>query len=384
MAQGGRGKGRATIRQRIGIVLWDTGAGGGTERIARRLGQALARAGREPVRLIANGRGVDEWQAEAAGAAVPVLSSGLPIGRKHPRYFGRWIGKVVLAERLDALIIPGNSHLPLMPSLARALTNWIALSNAVRIPLRDTRVAVMATLSNPLVRRRTPLTQWLFERLTAHRLSAAQIVTAPSPGLLRQAARVVPADRLHLVPIPSLDDAPPLPPPAPEAPPVVLGARRLVVQKNFALLLDALALCPPPVRLILAGDGRERVTLEAHVRRLGVAERVRFIGHVPDIAAPLAEARLLATSSDCESGPAVLMEALAAGRPVVATRCAPSMDHLPASHVDLVPVGDAAALAAAIVHRLARPPEPVPDAILAPHRIDAVAVTVTALLDAVA
>ena len=383
MAQGGRGKGRATIRQRIGIVLWDTGGGGGTERIARRLGQALARAGRDPVLLMGDGRGVDDWQDEAAGALVPVLSSPVSISRDHPRYFGRWIGQVARAERFDALIVPGNAHLPLMPSLAPSLTNLVVFSLGVDIPLRDTRVTIMATLSNPLVRRRSAPAQWLFERLTAHRLSAAHVVTAPSPGLLRQAARVVPVDRLHLLPIPSLDDAPALPPPGPAAPPVVLAAGRLVAQKNFALLLDALALCPPPVRLILAGDGPERGALEARAGRLGVAERVRFIGHVPDIAQPLAEARLLAISSDYESGPAVLTEALAAGRPVVATRCAPSMEALPASHVDLVPVGDAAALAAAILARLARPPEPVSDAILAPHRIGAVAATVTALLDAV-
>ena len=370
MAQGGRGKGRATIRQRIGIVLWDTGGGGGTERIGRRLGQALARAGREPVLLMGDGRDADDWQAEAAGAPVPVLSSPVPIGRAHPQRFGRWVGQVARSERLDALIVPGNAHLPLMPSLGQALGR--------------ADVAVMATLSNPLVRRRTAPAQWLFERLTAHRLSAAHVVTAPSRGLLRQAARVVPVDRLHLLPIPSLDDAPALPPPGPAAPPVVLAAGRLVAQKNFALLLDALALCPPPVRLILAGDGPERVTLEARARRLGVAERVRFLGHLPDIAAPLAEARLLAISSEYESGPAVLTEALAAGRPVVATRCAPSMDRLPASQVDLVPVGDAAALAAAILARLARSPEPVPDAILAPHRIGTVAATVMALLDGVA
>lgn len=343
--------------------------GGGTERIARRLGQAWRAEGRCVTLLIGDPDGVVEWLGDDP---PPVRVPESPIRRRlgSRRALGRWAGQVALAGGMDALYIPGNAHLPIVPALAGTIGK--------------ADVAVVAALSNPIRRadRSTPR-QWLFERVLSRRLASLSAVTAPSIGIAREAERLVPAERLHVVAIPSLDnDVRPAPPPHPEAPPVIVAVGRLVAQKNWPLLLDALARTPPEVRLILVGQGPDEAALKARADGLGLADRVRFTGHLPDIAGPLREARLLVISSDYESGPAVLVEALAAGRPVVSTQCAPGMkESLPASHVDLVPTRDAGALAAAIVRRLALPPTPVPEAALAPYRIGPVARRYLELMD---
>lgn len=350
-------------------MLQDTGAGGGTERIARRLGQAWRALGRDVTLLIGDPTGIVEWLKDDP---TPVRVPDPPIarGRGSRRALGRWAGRVARADGMDALYIPGNAHLPIVPALVRAVGG--------------ADVAVMAALSNPIRRadRSTPR-QWLFERMLSQLLAPLAAVTAPSIAIARDAERLVPAGRLHVVAIPSLDDdVRPAPPPPRDAPPVIVGVGRLVAQKNWPLLLEALALTPHEIRLILVGQGPDRAAIEARAERLGVAERVGFTGQLPDIAEPLAAARLLVISSDYESGPAVLAEALAAGRPVVSTLCAPDMaDTVPTSHVDLVPTGDARALAEAIVRRLAMTPTPVPCQALASYRIGPVARRTLELMD---
>ncbi len=69
----------------------------------------------------------------------------------------------------------------------------------------------------------------------------------------------------------------------------------------------------------IVGDGPMRESLEQQVQRLGVADYVEFFGQSDDVPALLAGATLLAHTSDSEGCPNVVMEAMACGRPVVAT-----------------------------------------------------------------
>jgi glycosyltransferase involved in cell wall biosynthesis len=131
-----------------------------------------------------------------------------------------------------------------------------------------------------------------------------------------------------------------------------LGIGRLAAQKNFGLLLDAFArMAGPDDRLAIIGEGAGRKALEAQIERLGLAGKVRMPGHVSPLDAELAAADALVMSSDYEGVPAVVAEALAAGLPVVTTRCSVSMeDMLGGGQFGLlVPVGDADALAKAMV-----------------------------------
>lgn len=149
---------------------------------------------------------------------------------------------------------------------------------------------------------------------------------------------------------------------APDRPPVVLGVGRLVKQKDFPTLLKAFAQVrrTREARLVILGEGKQRPTLETLARELGVAPDVALPGFVANPFSYMARASVFVLSSAWEGLPGVLIEAMACGCPVVSTDC-PSG---PAEILDggaygpLVPVGDAGALAHAILSVLERPPDP--------------------------
>jgi glycosyltransferase involved in cell wall biosynthesis len=76
----------------------------------------------------------------------------------------------------------------------------------------------------------------------------------------------------------------------------------------------------PEARATLAGDGVERQRLERLAQELGLQERVIFAGEVPDSRPVVASSHVVALTSDVEGFPNALLEAMAQGRPVVATR----------------------------------------------------------------
>ncbi|MDP6538775.1 MAG: glycosyltransferase family 4 protein [Planctomycetota bacterium] len=92
----------------------------------------------------------------------------------------------------------------------------------------------------------------------------------------------------------------------------------LNVAKGQDLAIDALAGLED-LQLLLVGHGEERAALERRARRRGVADRVCFAGFRPDVEAVLASVDLLLLPSRWEGMPYVVLEAMAAGLPVVAT-----------------------------------------------------------------
>ena len=134
---------------------------------------------------------------------------------------------------------------------------------------------------------------------------------------------------------------------------VVVGLGRLVPVKGFDLLLaalPALAAAVPSARVVFVGEGPERAALEAQAVGLGVRGRVLFTGATPDIAVCLAAADVLAAPSRNEGMGRALVEAMALGVAVVGAE----VGGIPAVVADgetgwLVPPGDTAALAAALV-----------------------------------
>jgi glycosyltransferase involved in cell wall biosynthesis len=139
----------------------------------------------------------------------------------------------------------------------------------------------------------------------------------------------------------------------------LLGVGRLEPQKDFALLLRAFARIrrERAARLLILGEGRERPRLTQLAKALGVADSVDLPGFVPNPYAHMTRANLFVLSSRYEGLGNVVIEALACGCPVVSTDC-PSG---PAEVLDrgrygrLVPVGDPAALAQAILAALEEP-----------------------------
>ena len=101
----------------------------------------------------------------------------------------------------------------------------------------------------------------------------------------------------------------------------LLAVGHLVPVKAQDLIIGALTLLPG-VRLVLAGDGPDRIKLETLARELNVGERVTFLGAVPQaqLRGHYGAADALVLSSSREGWANVLLEAMACGTPVVASR----------------------------------------------------------------
>ena len=138
----------------------------------------------------------------------------------------------------------------------------------------------------------------------------------------------------------------------------VLYVGRLHRQKGVDTLVRAVPLLPPDVPVTLAGDGPERAALEKLAARLGVADRVRVTGFLPHRQVPelLAGAAVAVLPSRYEELGTALVEAMAAGRPVVASAVG-GIPELVRDGVDglLVPPGEPVALATAVRALLADP-----------------------------
>jgi glycosyltransferase involved in cell wall biosynthesis/O-antigen/teichoic acid export membrane protein len=142
--------------------------------------------------------------------------------------------------------------------------------------------------------------------------------------------------------------------------PVALFLGRLEMeQKGLDVLLDAFARMAnqTPARLEIAGDGRDRTALEARCRRLGIADRVDFLGRVdsPAKLALLASAQLVCMPSRRETFGMVAVEALACGTPVLATDIDNLRHLMPPGTGRLVPSEDPVAYAAVLLELLRSP-----------------------------
>jgi glycosyltransferase involved in cell wall biosynthesis len=141
-------------------------------------------------------------------------------------------------------------------------------------------------------------------------------------------------------------------------PPRLLTVGRLQAPKDAITLVRALAAVRgSPFETVLVGDGPDRPSVEAEVRRLGLEQVVDLVGKRDDVAELLASADLFVLSSRSEGLPLSILEAMAAGLPVVASR----VGGIPEVVADgetglLVPPGDPQRLAAAVEHLLADPP----------------------------
>jgi L-malate glycosyltransferase len=111
----------------------------------------------------------------------------------------------------------------------------------------------------------------------------------------------------------------------------------------------------PEVEFVLAGDGPLRAELERDTRSLGLGDRVIFLGDRRDIPAVMASLDVAVLTSDSESLSNVLLEAMAAGLPVVAYGVGGNVELVNESRGKLVSAGDEAGFAAAVERLLGAP-----------------------------
>ena len=141
--------------------------------------------------------------------------------------------------------------------------------------------------------------------------------------------------------------------------PVLAIIGRLVPIKDHPTLFEALRVLGDAgrtVHLLVVGDGQERGRLETLAERLGLASRLHFLGWRTDLEAVLPEVDMVICSSRNEGTPVSLIEAMAAGVPVLSTEVGGVADLVTHGETGwLVPAGDPAAMAKAIALLLADP-----------------------------
>ncbi len=156
--------------------------------------------------------------------------------------------------------------------------------------------------------------------------------------------------------------------------PYLLGMGRLTAQKNFPLLLKAFAKFraeKPGYRLLILGEGPDRPQLEARIAELGLTADVSLPGFTANPFPYVREASTFVMSSDWEGLPTVLIEALALDVPVVSTDCESGPREILNDGWlgELVPVGDAEALAEAMLRSVAKKGNPATPADLDRYKV---------------
>jgi glycosyltransferase involved in cell wall biosynthesis len=312
---------------------------------------------------------------------------GVPIDLILARAEGEYLAQVPPAVRVIDLGVPRMLRAlpPLAAHLARERpetvlsgldhANVVAMA-ASRVTGRRTRTVISVhchiarTLAGAGFRDRA--VPWLLGR--AHRW--ADRIVAVSSGVADDlvATAGIPRERIDVIYNPvithALFDLAAHPPAHPwftgHGGPLVLGIGRLTAQKNFPMLIDAFARLKrthPQARLAILGEGPDRPLLEAQLRRLGLDGSIVLPGFQENPYAWLARATVFALSSDFEGLPTVLIESLALGTAVVSTDCDSGPREILRDGLfgELVPTGDARAMARAMASAIARP-RPLPPA----------------------
>lgn len=226
-------------------------------------------------------------------------------------------------------------------------------------------------LDDPDFSWRRPLRRQVFAWMTRWFYRRADAVVVTSQGVADDLATRygVPRDRMRVLHNPVDLEAiaaaanEPIGEPAAEGP-VVVAAGRLAGVKNYPLLIDALGRLrqgsgAPSLRqgsgapnLWILGDGPERARLEQYAREQGVGDSVRFWGFQPNPWRFIARADVFVLTSAYEGFGNVLIEAMACGTPVVATRSPGTREIVEHETTGLLVEHDAASVAAAVTRLL--------------------------------
>lgn len=311
--------------------------GGGVERALLRMAGGWASAGRRVTLVIGDARGA--------------LAHELPVGVEvrelnESRYvaLARALPRFVRDLRPDILFCPGNHY--------TGVAAWLRLQLGAGAP------PIVGKVSNALVRTDHGALAGIGYRawLRQHpRFIDAMVAMTPAMASEAAAAMGFAPQSVHVIANPPA--RPILGAPPPPMPPgrFILGVGRLVRQKRWDRLIDALRrLQDPGVKLLLLGEGEARADLERQIGRLGLAQRVLMPGHVPDPLPAIARAAVVALTSDYEGVPGVLREAIELGTPAVATDSSVAIGELidsPARGTIVTP-GNATQLADALDHWL--------------------------------
>jgi glycosyltransferase involved in cell wall biosynthesis len=284
--------------QRILICLHDFSRGG-TERIALGLAAGWVQAGRDVTILCGSGEG---GLRHLLDPRVKVERVNPPVRRGFLSRFrlGRAMSRRIAALRPDIIFLPGNFHLLLANTLHEA----------------DPHPAIAAKISNPPLPDGVPFAKTFFRHFTR----SVNGFAAMNSGLARELKSLLPGrevvtlhDPVYIRPQASR--------PRDSSGRNILWIGRLERQKDPQLALKTIQALGGSAHLTMLGDGALRPRVERQVHAMGLQDRVTLVGHAAEIESHLAAADALLITSRYEGGPAVAVEALALGVPVVSTDC---------------------------------------------------------------
>ncbi|MFN8473389.1 MAG: glycosyltransferase family 4 protein [Anaerolineae bacterium] len=332
------------MKQRV-VYFTDSPTFGGSEQAILILLAALDRSRWEPVVVHHPEAGVAPLAAGAASLGVRTWAIPRMLGQDGLRHL------VSFVRDLRALQ-PAVFHAHLVQPLACMYPRLAAILAGVPAVVATEHLFVEVPWQRPL----------RAEQLLARGMDRYIAVSHALARRLREAVDL-PAEKLQVV-----HNGIPLAPYAATTPqthawrpsntrqrPRVLTVARLHPQKGLSYLLRA-ACSVSDATFALAGDGPEREALETEVRERGLADRVVFLGHRTDVPALLAQSDLFVLPSLFEGLPLSVLEAMAAGKPVIATAVGGTGEAVTDGETGLlVPPADSAALASAIQRVLSDP-----------------------------
>src|SRR5215216_3468554 len=325
---------------------------GGMQNHTAELTRALDRHG--VVQTVVTTRPPTAPYFQRLGEHACVIRLGLPIRRFRQLYAPQAaIVAPILAARADVIHVHLGEDLAVLPvGAAAARLHRLPLVLTVHTSLRhtlavsDLRSAVLKAIGGPI------------ERWGEHSAEAVLVITPRLRRLLLSDG--VDENRIHLIPPgvnPSLFEGPFEDPFSGVGKPRVLFVGRLAPQKGVHTLVAAAGLLKDPsAQVLLVGDGPKRKALEREAKRIGVADRLHFVGFFAHdrLPAVLAHADVLVLPSLYEELGTVLLEVMQAALPIVASKTGGIPDVIEDGvNGLLVPPGEAEALAYAINRLLA-------------------------------
>ncbi len=283
-------------RPRVALIAGTLGQGGAEKQLVY-AARALASSGVE-VLVLSLTRG-EHHEAALREAGIPMRHVG---------------GKEGVAPRLARIAREVRRFRPQIVQAAHTYTNLYA-----SLAARSAGALGIGALRSSVAHVRAgngAWTRWLLRSPSAivANSHAAADELAKLPGLAPR--------RLYVVPnVIEAASAPPADATEAGSPRTAIVGR-LIRTKRVDRFLEALALARrevPGLRGVVVGDGPERASLERIAAELGLSSAVEFLGARNDVPSILAAVDVLVLSSDDEGFPNVLLEAMDAGRPVVAT-----------------------------------------------------------------
>lgn len=293
------------------------------------------------------------------------LDSGLPLGPLGRMMMPRNAAAIGMFPRFVRYLRQQRPKavLSFQAGVLAVLAAKVARTDA-RIVVREANPPTIALGHEPGIRR------WLKLGLKRLAYARADAVLAISQGVAEDLTKGIglPAAMVHVIYNPSFNprihewagepvEHPWLPADAER--PVIISVGRLSLQKDFGTLIRAFAVVRErlPSRLLIIGDGGLREESEELIRELGLTESVEIVGFVDNPFKYMARATVYAMSPRYEGLGNVYIEAQVCGLPIVSTDCpgGPREILLDGDAGTLVPVGDATAMAEAIIRYLESP-----------------------------